>query len=86
MSYLIKVTCPTCGRDYRFSSEAPEEEALCPFSDCVFYEAGDHASRVQRAAGGHYRWHCSCGAKGVRLSVRGTVEAGARQHVNRQPV
>lgn len=35
MPYLIRVSCPRCGRDYRFMSDAPDEEALCPFADCT---------------------------------------------------
>lgn len=35
MTFLIRVTCPVCARDYRYSSDAPDEETRCPFSDCT---------------------------------------------------
>ena len=34
MPFLIRVSCPVCARDYRYSSDAPEEETLCPYADC----------------------------------------------------
>ena len=33
--FLIRVACPNCGRTYRYSNDAPENEQLCPFSDCI---------------------------------------------------
>lgn len=41
MPYLVNTNCTNCGRDYRFSSDAPYEETLCPFADCMLTEDDD---------------------------------------------
>lgn len=41
MPYLIRVSCPNCGRTYRYKNDAPEEEQLCPFADCKLVEDDD---------------------------------------------
>ena len=36
MPYLVRVTCPKCFRDYRYSSDSDDQS--CPFSDCWLVE------------------------------------------------
>lgn len=79
MSYLVRVTCPICCRDYRYKNDAPENERDCPFADCRLEE---HETRVT-FDGSHWRWFCSCGAKGIRLAYRSQVERLAAQHVEK---
>ena len=36
MPYLVRVSCPKCGRTYRYSSD--EGDMGCPFADCALID------------------------------------------------